>query len=242
MLKDAKPPAEKPLEDPPEARVAEVTCLLRDEHAIRPQEPSGLPVDELVAAVLSQHTSDQNSHRAFAALKLRYPRWSQVAAADAAGVAETIRCGGLADQKAPRIIQMLRQLPTDEAGEPTLGHLAAMHPQEAHEYLTALDGVGPKTAACALLFAYGMPTFPVDTHVHRVTRRIGWAAEKDTAEAVFRTLSRCVRPEHTYDLHVGLVLHGRRVCRPHSPRCNACVLQDQCEYREKTAGRRGEVL
>lgn len=222
---------------PAQSQVVAVTGLLREEHGIGPHEPSGLPVDDLVAAVLSQHTSDQNSHRAFAALKSKYPRWSAVAAAEAREVAETIRCGGLADQKAPRIIKMLRELPQDADGEPTLDHLAALQPRAAHEYLTALDGVGPKTAACALLFAYGMPTFPVDTHVHRVARRLGWAREKDTAEGVFRMLGCCVPSELTYDLHVGLVYHGRRVCRPRGPKCHACVLQDQCGYRGKTGGR-----
>lgn len=226
-----------------EAQVTQAAVRLSEAYGVGPPQPSGLPVDELVAAVLSQHTSDFNSHRAFAALKRRYARWSQVAAADPGEVAETIRCGGLADQKAPRIIAMLRGLPRDADGEPALDILTGMKPREAHEYLTAFRGVGPKTAACALLFALGFPTFPVDTHVHRVARRLGWAGDRDRAEKVFESLSALVPESQVYALHVGLVRHGRQVCRPRDPRCHACVLQDQCLYRANTAGRlnNGEV-
>jgi endonuclease III len=230
---------------PDQAEVVSATQQLREAHAVGEPEFSGRPVDELVAAILSQHTSDRNSHRAFAALKEWYPRWSAAADAGAPELADVIRCGGLADQKAPRIIGLLRALPRDADGEPTLDHLARMEPREAHEYLTAFPGVGPKTAACALLFAYGWPTFPVDTHVHRVTRRLGWAGDRDTAEKVFTLLTACVPDHLTYDLHVGMVRHGRQVCRPRDPRCHVCELQDRCAYRAKTTGRHdddGEVL
>ncbi|MDP2872555.1 MAG: endonuclease III [Bacillota bacterium] len=222
---------------PDEAELVRTAGQLRAAHAVGPPDLSGRPVDELVAAILSQHTSDHNSHRAFAALKRRYPRWSQVLDADAGEVADVIRCGGLADQKAPRIMALVRELPRDAGGEPTLDHLAGMEPHQAHSYLTSFAGVGPKTAACALLFAYGWPTFPVDTHVHRVARRLGWAEDRDTAEKVFEILSVCVPDYLTYDLHVGLVRHGRGVCRPRDPRCHACDLQDRCAYRAKIAGR-----
>jgi endonuclease-3 len=214
---------------------------LTAEYRVEELEPSGAPLDELVATILSQHTSDKNSHRAFRSLKKRFPRWSQALAAGEQAVADAIRCGGLADQKAPRILGIIRGLPQDEAGEPTLDHLRDLGPEQAFDLLTGFPGVGPKTAACVLLFAYGWPVFPVDIHVHRVARRLGWAAGKASAEKVQETMSKDVPPELTYPLHVGMVRHGRETCRPSDPHCHACVLQEACAWRrDERAERRRE--
>lgn len=216
------------------ARIARELCRA---YSIPPPEPSGKPLDELVATILSQHTSDRNSHRAFRSLKRCFPRWSDVLGAGERALADAIRCGGLADQKAPRIVEILGSLPAGPDGEPTLDHLRELGHRRAFDVLTGFPGVGPKTAACVLLFAYGWPAFPVDTHVHRVVRRLGWAAPRDAADKVQSALCEVVPPELTYPLHVGLVRHGRETCRPRDPRCHACVLEASCAYRR---GREGQ--
>jgi endonuclease-3 len=208
-----------------------VADRLAGEHVPEEPRPSGRPLDELVATILSQHTSDHNSRRAFARLKAAMPRWSDVLAAGAAAVADAIRPGGLAEQKAPWIISLLRTVPIDDDGEPSLDHLRHLTPAAAFAELVGYSGVGPKTAACTLLFAYNWPVFPVDVHVHRLARRLGWAGPKETAERTQRRLMELVPPPATYGLHMGMVRHGRRVCRPVNPRCHACVLADLCVER-----------
>lgn len=211
-------------------RLAGVARILSRSYAVPALEPSWRALDELVATILSQHTSDHNSHRAFRSLKKRFPRWSEVMEAGESEVADAIRCGGLADQKAPRILEILRCLPAGPDGEPDLEYLRGLGPERAFAELTGFPGVGPKTAACVLLFAYGWPLFPVDTHVHRVARRLGWAGGRETAAKVQRALTAAVPPELTYRLHIGMVRHGREVCRPRDPRCHRCVLRGCCAY------------
>ncbi len=201
---------------------------LRDRYAVTREDPSGHPLDELVATILSQHTSDANSRRAFRSLKRRFPRWSQALRAGPGLVAESIRVGGLAEQKAPRIISLLESVPRDEAGEPSLDHVRSMTPREAYEYLQEFAGVGPKTAACTLLFAYGWPVFPVDTHVHRVAKRLGWAGPREPADKLQARMIGEVPEDVTYDLHMGMVRHGRLTCRPRNPRCGDCPVRWAC--------------
>ena len=186
-------------------------------------------VDEVVATLLSQHTSDHNSERAFAQLKELFPDWEQVLAAPVGQVADAIRCGGIADQKARRIQQILAAI-RDREGRIDLGRLRDLDDAAVEEYLTSLPGVGPKTAACVLVFAMGRAAFPVDTHVHRVAARLGWIPPGITAEKAHRTLAPAVPPEIRYDLHVALIAHGRVVCKAQRPRCDACVLRDHCGY------------
>jgi endonuclease III len=189
-----------------------------------------LPViDEIVATVLSQHTSDVNSERAFAQLKQRFPRWEQVAAADPAEVASVIRCGGIADRKARRIQEILAAIGERE-GRLDLARLTRLDDAAVEDYLRALPGVGPKTAACVLTFAMGRAGFPVDTHVHRVATRLGWLPPNATADKAHELLAPRVPPGIRYDLHVALISHGRTVCRAQRPRCDACVLHDLCPY------------
>ncbi len=186
------------------------------------------PVDELVSTILSQSTSDVNRDKGFFALKERYPDWKSVMKAPEAEIVETIRPAGLANQKGPRIQAALRHL-VEEAGEITLDFLDEMSLDEATRWLTRIKGVGPKTAAIILLFAFGRPTFPVDTHVHRITRRLGLIGPKVTADKAHIILQNIGRPETFYSLHLNLIRHGREICQARKPKCELCPLQAQCD-------------
>ena len=214
---------------PGEGCIREVQRRLRAEQGAFVPKPVLPVIDEVVATVLSQHTSDTNSERAFAQLKERFPSWGQVAAAPTGQVADAIRCGGLADQKAPRIQQILAAI-SEREGCLDLGRLYDLDDAAARAYLESLPGVGPKTAACVLAFAMGRAAFPVDTHVHRVALRLGWLPAKTAADRAHRLLEPMVAADIRYDLHVALVSHGRRVCRTQRPRCGECVLNDLCAY------------
>jgi endonuclease-3 len=197
----------------------------------------GLPIiDELVATVLSQHTSDVNSERAFAQLKERFPNWEQVADAPEDLVADAIRAGGIANQKARRIQQILAAIEELE-GKLDLSRLHICDDAEVESYLRALPGVGPKTAACVLVFSMGRAAFPIDTHVHRMALRLGWIPPGATADQAYATLAPLVPAEIRYDLHVAMITHGRTVCRARQPSCGQCVLRDLCPYPEVAAGR-----
>ena len=158
-----------------------VTAILDDFYGRPVLAPRYPPVDELVFTVLSQNTADVNTERSFAALKARYPRWEQARDAHVAQIETAIALGGLAHTKAPRIKKILEAL-SARTGHPDLGELDGMTDAEAQDYLTSLPGVGPKTAACVLLFSLGRPVMPVDTHVHRVARRLCIIGPKVTAE------------------------------------------------------------
>lgn len=178
--------------------------------------------------VLSQHTSDVNTARAFAGLKARFPEWDAVVRARPKQVADSIRSGGLADQKAPRIQAILREVERRE-GVLSLARLEDLPDDEVEDYLCSLPGVGPKTAACVLVFSLGRAAFPIDTHVHRVTKRLGWIPPAATADKAHALLKRAVPPELRYELHVQLITHGRTICKAQVPRCSECPLFDLCE-------------
>lgn len=230
-------PADAAPARPAAGEVAAVARTLGREYVPDAPEPSGCPLDELIATILSQHTSDRNSHRAFADLKKTFPSWSRAVAAGRGAIAAAIRAGGLANQKAAWIEQLLACLPRDEAGEPTLHYLAAMTESAAYQHLQEFAGIGPKTAACTLLFAYGWPVFPVDVHVHRVARRLGWAGARESAEGTQTRLMALVPPEDVWQLHMGMVRHGRQLCRPSNPGCQGCPVQDHCLYWQDAAAR-----
>ena len=214
---------------PGEGRIREVQRRLRVEQGAFAPKPVLPVIDEVVATVLSQHTSDTNSERAFAQLKERFSSWEQVADAPARQVADAIRCGGIADQKARRIQQILATIRARE-GRIDLGRLRDLDDAAARTYLESLPGVGPKTAACVLTFALGRAAFPVDTHVHRVAVRLGWLPAKTTADTAHRLLEPMVPADIRYDLHVAMIGHGRTTCRAQRPRCGACALLDLCAY------------
>lgn len=191
------------------------------------------PVDELVSTILSQSTSDTNRDKGFDALKARYPTWEAVRDAPAEEVIETIRPAGLANQKGPRIQAALRTL-GERVGRITLDHLNDMSIEEAKAWLTSINGVGPKTAAIILCFAFGRPAFPVDTHVHRVTGRLGLIGPKVTAEQAHPILEQIVPPEDYYAFHLQVIQHGREVCHARNPECTRCPLQADCDYFKAT--------
>jgi endonuclease-3 len=185
------------------------------------------PLEELVLTVLSQHTSDTNAERAFDALRAAYPTWDEVVRARSAALADVIRSGGLANTKAPRIQAILREV-RDREGAFNLAVLRDLDDREARDYLTSLPGVGPKTAAVVMAFALGRNTIPVDTHVHRVSGRLGLIPPRTSAEKAHRLLDEIVPDDLKTPMHVGLIRLGREVCKAARPRCQACPLRDVC--------------
>ncbi len=185
------------------------------------------PLDELIFTILSQHTSDSNSEAAFTSLQNRFADWDAVRRARVASIAKAIKSGGLANQKAPRIKAILQET-HERHGSLSLDFLCQMPDDEAVEYLCGFNGVGPKTAACVLMFSCRKPVLPVDTHVHRVSKRLGLIDEKTNAERAHVELAELVPKDSVIEFHVQLIRHGRRVCTARSPKCEGCVLVDRC--------------
>ena len=191
------------------------------------------PVDELVSTILSQNTNDVNRDRAFDSLRAKFPTWERVRDADTDEVIEAVRVAGLANQKGPRIQQVLRAI-TAERGSLDLSFLADMPLEEARDWLTKFKGVGPKTAAIVLCFSLNRPAFPVDTHVYRVTGRIGLRPEKMTVELAHPHLESIFPPGTYYAAHLNIIRLGREVCAARKPNCPACPVRSLCDYEPKT--------
>jgi endonuclease III len=208
--------------------VRRIESALRKAYGVPKVAPARTLLDALVETILSQNTTDTNSSRAFRALRRRYPRWSDVLAAPTADLVATIRSAGLANTKAPRIQAILARL-QKERGRPSLKHLARMSHAAAMEYLLSLPGVGPKTAACTLLFGMGHDVFPVDTHIHRLCRRLGIVSNFATAEQTQDAMAALVPKGRALSLHVNLIRHGRLVCKAQRPRCGNCLLAGMCD-------------
>jgi endonuclease-3 len=204
------------------------------------QVPHGDALAELVLTILSQNTADTNSGRAFARLMRTFPTWEAVANAPVEDVVAAIQIGGLAQQKAPRIQSSLRAV-FERSADGDLGFLREMPPPEARAWLRALPGVGPKTAACVLLFALGMPAMPVDTHVERVSKRLGLIPWKTTPEQAHDQLEAIVEPADYYPFHMLLIKHGRRLCLARRPLCGRCPLEAECPASELPDGMAAEV-
>lgn len=187
------------------------------------------PVDELVSTILSQNTNDANRDRAFESLRQRFPTWDQVRDADPGSVTAAIRPAGLANQKGPRIQQVLRGI-SDERGSLDLYFLKDLPLEEARAWLMKFKGVGPKTAAIILLFSLGRPAFPVDTHIYRVTGRIGLCPEKMTVEEAHVHLEKLLQPEAYYATHLNIIRLGREICAARKPACQRCPLRELCNY------------
>jgi endonuclease-3 len=196
--------------------------------------PHGDPMTELVLTILSQNTSDTNSGRAFMRLKQRFPTWETLAEAPVEEIESAIAAGGLAKQKAPRIKVALDAI-IKERGSLNLDFLRDLPLDDARAWLTSLKGVGPKTAACVLMFAFGRPALPVDTHVHRVAQRLGLVSPAATAEKAHGMLERMLSPEQVYPFHILLIKHGRRLCRAQRPLCASCPLLAGCPSGQKLA-------
>lgn len=185
------------------------------------------PLDELILTVLSQHTSDLNAERAFDALRAAFPGWDDVVGAPSVAIANAIRSGGLANTKAPRIQAILRAVRRRE-GTYDLSWLRETSDEQARDYLMSLPGVGPKTAAVVLSFALGRDAIPVDTHVHRVSKRLGLVPGTASAERADRLLHELVPDGLRTALHVALIRLGREICKAPVPRCRECPLKDLC--------------
>ncbi len=188
------------------------------------------PASELASTILSQHTSDVNSQRAFGSLMERFGSLDAVADAPVEEIEEAIRMGGLAKVKAPRIKEVLQKV-REMVGSYDLSFLAEMPLPEAKGWLTDLPGIGPKTAAIILCFSLGMPAMPVDTHIYRVSKRLGLIGRRVSADAAHDILEPMVAPEDVFAFHVYLIQHGRAVCKAQRPRCRRCVLASGCPSR-----------
>ncbi|HEX3559459.1 MAG TPA: hypothetical protein VHU19_09650 [Pyrinomonadaceae bacterium] len=186
-------------------------------------------LDMLVSVILSQATSDANSERTFDALKKRFPNWEAVLRARERTLADTIRLGGLANQKAAVIRGLLRQV-KERHGSLDLSFVREMPTGEAVRYLSDFRGVGPKTAACTLLFACGKEVFPLDTHIFRILRRVGLIPPKCSDEFAHEVMNRIVPAGKFYSFHVNLIRHGRKLCRPRDPLCERCPIVEYCDY------------
>jgi endonuclease-3 len=199
---------------------------------------AGPALDELILTVLSQNTNDRNSGEGFRRLKAAFPNWAAVENAPARKVAAAIRVSGLSNIKSARIQEILRRL-RQERGNYSLEFLKNRDQASSREYLLSIPGVGPKTAACVLLFSFGKPVFPVDTHIHRVTQRLGILGAKVGADEAHRFLQARVPAELVYPLHLLLIRHGRDTCHARNPECPQCVLLSLCPFgkvRMRSAG------
>jgi len=186
-------------------------------------------IDELVSTILSQNTNDTNRDRAFNALRAKFPTWEAVRDAKTEDVIDAIRSAGLANQKGPRIQQALRSI-TEERGSLNLEFLADLPVEEARAWLTKFNGVGPKTAAIILCFSLNKPAFPVDTHIYRVTGRIGLRPEKMTVEQAHRHLEALFPPDTYYAAHLNIIRLGREICHARKPNCPQCPILKLCDY------------
>jgi len=210
---------------PDKRRVRMIRDRLREIYGRPVNEPHRQPIAELIKTVLSQHTNDLNRDRAYAALRERFPSWEEVRDAPLEQLEEAIRPGGLAQQKAPRIQAILREL----GPEPSLDWTEDAPIEESREYLLSLPGVGRKTAACVLIFSWGLPEIPVDVHIHRVGGRLGLFPADASLERAHDEMLAVVPPEDAYELHVNLIRHGRTLCRP-KPKCGDCDLRRMCPW------------
>jgi endonuclease-3 len=188
---------------------------------------TGEPLDGLMLTLLSQNTNDRNRDRAYEALRAKHPAWADVSGLPASEIAALIRSAGLGDTKAARMKDILERISRDFGGY-SLAGMMNWAPCDVKEYLSALPGIGPKTVACVMAFDLDMPAFPVDTHVARLSRRLGWAAEKAVPEKIQDFLEASVPPELCRGGHLDMIEHGRRVCHSRKPECGVCVVRGEC--------------
>ncbi len=199
-----------------------------------PKQASSLPspLDMLIATILSQNTNDKNSHRAYTLLRKKYPRWEMVATAPLQGIKAAIRIGGMANQKSVRIKETLTAVHALH-GRYDLSSLREKSNKNVIEELTAMKGVGVKTAACVLLFSMGRDVFPVDTHVHRICNRLGLAGSSSSPEKTFEAMRPLIPKGRGYSFHTNLIRFGRKVCRSNNPDCAVCPVYEECMYEGK---------
>ena len=222
---------------PSPRRIRAVRDRLRKYYGRPRNEPHHAPLDELVLTVLSQNTNDRNRDVAYERLRSRFPDWAAVAAAPVEEVEEAIRPGGISRVKSLRIKSMLGSIEA-ERGSLDLGFLAELPRAEAVEFLEGLPGVGRKTAACVLLFAFDRPEMPVDTHVYRVASRLGLIRPRASFEEAHAALHESTDAADMFEFHVNLIRHGRRICTARRPACPECPLLGICPYGKDATGRR----
>jgi len=214
--------------------VARISARLREVYGTPAMAPHGLPLQELVLTVLSQSTNDRNRDIAYLRLQSRFPAWEEVRDAPLEDVEEAIRPGGISKVKSARIQAILRRIADDPEGGPgrlSLDWLARAPIEAAREYLCSLPGVGRKTAACVLLFAYGRRDIPVDTHVSRVGMRLLLLRPGASFEELHDQMLALTPPGQELEFHVNLLRHGRRTCHARSPACGECALARMCPSR-----------
>lgn len=204
-------------------------------HYGHPEWRNPLPaIDELISTILSQNTNDNNRDRAFNALREKFPSWEAVRDANPDKVIDAIRSAGLANRKGPRIQSALKTITNELRGQGSqslnLEFLGELSTEQARNWLIDLNGVGPKTAAIVLLFSLNRPAFPVDTHVYRVTGRIGLIPKKMSVEKAHKHLEDVFSPDSYYAVHLNLIRLGREICRSRNPKCGQCPLSHLCEY------------
>ena len=203
------------------------------DHFGKPEWQKRDALDELILTVLSQNTNDRNRDLAYEAMRKRYLSWEDVMTADEAELIDTVRIAGLANQKAPRIQEILRIIQAQE-GSLNLAFLERMTAGEVQDWLLSLKGVGLKTASIVMVFSLGMPAFPVDTHVYRVSGRIGLRNKDISVEKAHTALQACYFPDQFGDAHMLLIYLGREVCTARKPACPLCPVKDLCLYEHKT--------
>jgi endonuclease-3 len=216
--------------------IPEAIRLLTEQYGPFPQEPRLDPVHELVFTILSQHTSDINSERAFRSLMNRFQTIDAVAGAGVDEIESAISVGGLARVKAPRIKDILIRVLELNQGSLDLSFLAEMPLDQAKAWLRQLPGIGPKSAGIILNFSLGMPAMAVDTHIFRVSQRLGLIGPRINADKAHELLEAAVDPDQVFAFHVAFVTHGRQTCKAQRPRCEDCVISFGCPSRERTPG------
>lgn len=210
-------------------RLLKIAARLEEKYGRLPWRAHGEPLDVLIKTILSQNTNDLNRDRAYASLKERFPTYEAILEASEEELAEAIKQGGLHRQKARRIQKILKEIKSEQ-GTFDLGHLKGLSLKDALKKLLRYEGVGKKTAGIVLLFSLKMPYFPVDTHIGRITKRLGLVrGSQDPHEA----MNELVPDELKYQLHLHLISHGRETCRARRPRCAKCVISDLCPFPEK---------
>jgi len=210
-------------------KVRAVYERLVDTYGALTLRPGGDPLDELIGTILSQSTTDTNSGRAYERLRAIYTTWEEVLDASEREIYEAIKPAGLGKIKAPRIQNTLREV-LRRRGQLSLDFLATLQLAEAKQWLISLEGIGPKTAACVLLFALGKPALPVDTHVYRVAKRLGLIGAKVSADKAHAQLEATLEPEMVYTFHIDMIRHGRQICHAQRPACHKCPLRGLCDY------------
>jgi endonuclease-3 len=213
-------------------KIKRLSDLLEKEYGKKVWKTHGAPLSVLIATILSQNTSDNNSHKAFANLRSKFGNWDEVRKARVKKIVDTIRSGGLADIKALRIKNILNRI-YEENRNLNLSFLKRWRTDKIKDWLRGFKGVGEKTIACVLLFSLKRPAMPVDTHVLRVSKRLGLVPQNLNATEAEALLEKLIPRNLIYQFHLNLIVHGRMVCKAANPLCCGCVLLENCEFGKK---------